>query len=68
MSASAERQDRARRQKIFMFHHLTETSLLVEIHAACTESRGSYGWLRIYRQLKDIGISVGNRRRGVAML
>lgn len=62
VSASGCRQHRARRKKIFTRCHLSETALLVENCAVYTESRGAYGWPRVWRQLKASGVRVGKRR------
>ncbi len=42
--------------------HLSEEALLVQIRAIYAESRGAYGWLRIWRELKQRGIRVGQQR------
>lgn len=62
VSASGYRQHLARRKKILTRRHLSETALLVEIRAVYAEARGAYGWPRVWRQLKAIGIRVGKRR------
>jgi len=67
VSASGCRQHRARRKKILTRRHLSDTALLVEIRAVVTESRGAYGWPRVWRQLKRQGIRIGKRRVQIAM-
>jgi putative transposase len=42
--------------------HLSEEALLVHIRAVHTETRGAYGWPRIWRELKQRGIRVGKQR------
>jgi putative transposase len=42
--------------------HLSEEALLVQIRAIYAESRGAYGWPRIWRELKQRGIRVGKQR------
>lgn len=42
--------------------HLSEETLLVHIRAVHTETRGAYGWPRIWRQLQRQGIRVGKQR------
>jgi transposase InsO family protein len=62
VSASGYRQHQARQKKILTRRHLSETALLVEIRAVYAEARGAYGWPRVWRQLKAIGVRVGKRR------
>ena len=42
--------------------HLSEEALLVHIRAVYTETRGAYGWPRIWRQLQRQGIRVSKQR------
>jgi putative transposase len=42
--------------------HLSDEALLVQIRAVYAESRGAYGWPRIWRELKQRGIRVGKQR------
>jgi putative transposase len=42
--------------------HLNAEALLVRIRAIYAESRGAYGWPRIWRELKQQGIRVGKQR------
>jgi transposase InsO family protein len=42
--------------------HLSEEALLVHIRAVCAETRGAYGWPRIWRQLRRQGVRVGKQR------
>ena len=67
VSASGYRQHLARRKKILTRRHLSETALLVEIRAVYAETRGAYGWPRVWRQLKRQGVRVGKRRVQIAM-
>lgn len=47
--------------------HLSEEALLAQIRAVHTETRGAYGWLRIWRQLQRQGVRVGKQRVQRAM-
>ncbi len=67
VSASGYRQHLARRKKLLTRRHLSETALLVEIRAVYAEARGAYGWPRVWRQLKAIGVRVGKLRVQLAM-
>ena len=42
--------------------HLSDDALLVHIKAVHTETRGSYGWPRIWRELLSRGLRVGKHR------
>jgi putative transposase len=42
--------------------HLSEEALLVQIRAVHAETRGAYGWPRIWRQLQRQGVRVGKQR------
>jgi putative transposase len=52
----------ARRRRPRPRRHLSDEALLVHIRALYTESRGAYGWPRIWRELKRQGIRVGKQR------
>jgi len=67
VSATGYRQHRARLKKILTRRHLSDVALLVEIRAAYTESRGAYGWPRVWRQLKATGVRVGKHRVQITM-
>ena len=62
VSVSGYHQHLARRKKIATRRHLSQTALLVEIRAVYAETRGAYGWPRVWRQLKRQGVRVGKRR------
>ena len=47
--------------------HLSEDALLAHIRAVHAETRGAYGWPRIWRQLRRQGIRVGKQRVQRAM-
>jgi putative transposase len=51
-----------RRRRLQPRRHLSEEALLVHIRAIYAESRGAYGWPRIWRELKRRGIRVGKQR------
>jgi putative transposase len=42
--------------------HLSDEALLVHIRAVYAETRGAYGWPRIWRELKRRGVRVGKQR------
>lgn len=42
--------------------HLSDEALLVHIRAVYAETRGAYGWPRIWRELKQRGVRVGKQR------
>jgi putative transposase len=52
----------ARRRKPRPRRHLSDEALLVHIRAIYAESRGAYGWPRIWRELKRQGMRVGKQR------
>jgi putative transposase len=62
VSVSGYHDHLARRMDIANRRHLSDQALLVHISAAYAESRGAYGWPRIWRQLRAQGIRVGKRR------
>ena len=51
-----------RQQTMTPRRHLSEEALLVHIRAVHTETRGAYGWPRIWRQLQRQGVRVGKQR------
>ena len=61
-SVSGFHQHRARCKQIAQRRHLSDEALLVHISAVYAESRGAYGWPRIWRQLRRQGIRVGKLR------
>jgi putative transposase len=50
------------RQRRLQRRHLSDEALLIHIRAVYAESRGAYGWPRIWRELKQRGIRVGKQR------
>jgi transposase InsO family protein len=67
VSVSGYHQHLARRKKIATRRHLSDQALLVEIRAVDAQTRGAYGWPRVWRQLKSEGVRVGKRRVQLAM-
>ena len=61
-SVSGFHQHRLRSRRIAQRRHLSDEALLVHISAVYAESRGAYGWPRIWRQLRAQGIRVGKLR------
>ena len=51
-----------RRASSVQRRHLSDEALLVHIKAIHAQSRGSYGWPRIWRELVARGIAVGKAR------
>jgi putative transposase len=51
-----------RRRSLQPRRHLSDEALLVQIRAVYAESRGAYGWPRIWRELRQGGIRVGKQR------
>ena len=51
-----------RRRDIVQRRHLSDEALLVHIRAVYEQTRGAYGWPRIWRQLRAQGIRVGKLR------
>ena len=47
--------------------HLSDETLLVHIKAIHAETRGSYGWPRIWRELLSRGIRVGKDRKSTRL-
>jgi putative transposase len=62
VSVSGYHQHLARLRQIAQRRHLSDEALLVHIGAVYAESRGAYGWPRIWRQLRRQGIRVGKLR------
>ena len=62
VSVSGYHQHLARLRHIAQRRHLSDEALLVHIGAVYAESRGAYGWPRIWRQLRRQGIRVGKLR------
>jgi transposase InsO family protein len=62
VSVSGYHQHLARLSHIAQRRHLGDEALLVHISAVYAESRGAYGWPRIWRQLRRQGIRVGKLR------
>jgi putative transposase len=52
----------SRQRTIRPRRHLSEEALLVHIRAVYAETRGAYGWPRIWKQLQRQGIRVGKQR------
>ena len=62
VSATGYHQHRLRRAKIAQRRHLTDEVLLVPIRAVHAETRGAYGWPRIWRELRKRSLRVGKQR------
>ena len=62
VSVAGYHEHRARRQNPKPRRHLGDETLLVHIRAIYNESRGAYGWPRIWRQLQRQEIRVGKQR------
>ncbi len=62
VSASGYHQHLARRRIIDQRRHLSDEVLLVHIRTIYAETRGAYGWPRLWRQLRAQGVRVGKRR------
>jgi len=62
VSATGYHQHRKRRERIKERRHLTDEALLVHIRSIQAETRGAYGWPRVWRQLQRRGVRVGKRR------
>ena len=52
----------ARRSRVAPRRHLSDAALLVHTKAIHVQTRGSYGWPRIWRELRARGIRVGKQR------
>lgn len=62
VSATGYHQHRVRRMRIAQRRHLTDEALLAHIRAVHAETRGAYGWPRIWRELGKRGVRVGKQR------
>lgn len=62
VSVSGYHQHLARRRAPTRRRHLSDEALLVHIRAVYAESRGAYGWPRIWRQMLAQGVRVGKQR------
>lgn len=62
VSAAGYHEHLLRRRSLQPRRHLSDEALLVQIRAVYAESRGAYGWPRIWRELKQQGIRVGKQR------
>jgi putative transposase len=62
VSVSGYHQHQARRRRIAERRHLSDEALLVHIRSVHAESRGAYGWPRIWRELLKRGLHVGKQR------
>jgi putative transposase len=62
VSATGYHQHRVRRMRIAQRRHLTDEALLVHIRAVHAETRGAYGWPRLWRELSQRGVRVGKKR------
>jgi putative transposase len=62
VSVSGYHQHLLRRRETAQRRHLSDEALLVHISAAYAESRGAYGWPRIWRQLRAQGVRAGKQR------
>jgi putative transposase len=62
VSATGYHQHRVRRTRIAQRRHMTDEALLVHIRAVHAETRGAYGWPRLWRELGQRGVRVGKQR------
>lgn len=62
VSATGYHQHRLRRAQIARRRHMTDEALLVHIRAVHAETRGAYGWPRMWRELGKRGLRVGKQR------
>ena len=62
VSSTGYHQHRKRRERIKERRHLSEEAMLVHIRSIQTETRGAYGWPRVWRELQRRGVRVGKRR------
>jgi len=62
VSFTGYHQHQLRRAKIARRRHMTEAALLVHIRAVFGELRGTYGWPRMWRELRRRGVRVGKER------
>jgi putative transposase len=62
VSATGYHQHQQRRRTIAERRHLSDEALLAHIRAIHAETRGAYGWPRIWRELRKRGMRVGKQR------
>jgi hypothetical protein len=62
VSATGYHQHRLRRAKIGQRRHMTDEALLAHIRSVHAETRGAYGWPRIWRELRKRSLRVGKQR------
>jgi transposase InsO family protein len=62
VSATGYHQHRVRRAKIAHRRHMTDEALLAHIRVVHAETRGAYGWPRMWRELSKRGVRVGKQR------
>jgi len=62
VSVTGYHQHQRRRRKQAARRHLSDEALLAQIRAVHAETRGAYGWPRIWRQLRRRGLRVGKER------
>jgi transposase InsO family protein len=62
VSVSGYHQHLARRRELARRRHLSDEALLLHIRAVYAQTRGAYGWPRIWRQLLSEGVRVGKQR------
>jgi transposase InsO family protein len=62
VSISGYHQHLARRRELARRRHLSDEALLLHIRAVYAQTRGAYGWPRIWRQLLSEGVRVGKQR------
>ncbi len=62
VSTTGYHQHRLRRAQIARRRHMTDEALLVHIRAVHAETRGAYGWPRMWRELRKRGLRVGKQR------
>jgi transposase InsO family protein len=62
VSATGYYQHLLRKERIGERRHLTDAALLTHIRAVQAETRGAYGWPRVWRELRRRTVRVGKRR------
>ena len=62
VSAAGYHAHLVRRASAAQWQHLSDEALLVHIKAVHAETRGAYGWPRIWRELVARGVPVGKQR------
>jgi putative transposase len=65
VSATGYHQHRVRRTRIAQRRHQTDEALLVHIRAVHAETRGAYGWPRLWRELSQRGVLADCQARPV---